>query len=183
MKVIEREPHAAVNFKNARYEIKDNGEFIFKHSADVAHFIDTIDECFDSQGNSIGSITIYRKLVVKENVETEIDSDTWIVQINYDFYLLPLAQVWTAPEVEKLFYILENSKFNAEFDLSLDRDRFKANKQQEICVWGNKRLIYNNNPKKISNVEYKENYNKAIKKYPDYKTQIESLYKANVSYL
>ena len=58
-----------------------------------------------------------------------------------------------------------------------------SNKQQEICVWGNKRLIYNNNPKKISNVEYKENYNKAIKKYPDYKTQIESLYKANVSYL
>lgn len=183
MKVIEREPHAVVNIKNARYELKDNGEFICKHSADVAHFIDTIDECFDSKGNSIGSITIERKLVVKENLELEIDSDKGIVQINYDFYLLPLALPWTAPEVEQLCYLLENSKFNAEFDLSFDRNRFKANKQQEICVWGNKRLIYNDNPKKISNVEYKENYNKAIKKYPNYKTQIESLYKANESYL
>ena len=183
MKVIEREPHAVVNVNNLRYELKDNGEFICKQSADVANFIDTIDECFDSQGNSIGSIILERKLVVKENFEIETDSHKGIVQINYDFYLLPLARAWTAPEVEQLCYILENSKFNAEFDLSIDKDRFNANKQQEICVWGNKRLIYNDNPKKISNVEYKENYNKAIEKYPNYKTQIESLYKANVSYL
>jgi hypothetical protein len=177
MEVIDRNPHYICKNYGGKYVLID-GVWAFEYYGDISHFRETIIEAFDKDGNYISKIPIKRELISKYNEKLYSYTRENIVQINYDFYLLPQAGGGTMDDIEQLRQNMISSDFAGNFDIGIishgyDRD------VKEICKIGHSRFIYNSNPEKISLDQYCKNYELALKKYPIYELLIEEIFNRN----
>jgi len=189
MRIIEREPHAIFNVHNKRFEF-ENDEWLFKATGTISHAIETYDEVFDRNGNPIREMLIDKKIIT-ETKEFSRDFKKGIVQINYDFHLLPFGRAWTVEDFDHLLDILENT-FNYQFDIiHIDNIKYgdwfnetpldnpESNEGKEICSLGYSRVL-SNITQMIPLNEYKNNYKKALIKFPEYKEIIERIFQLNL---
>ena len=160
--------------------------------------------CFDVNGDFLG-IHKSEKVYDKQSEEI-IEGQYQVVQINYEFYLLPIGPCYTINEVfysesllQKFFNIKQASTsidryellrfylHNMEEKCEYYRHRLKEHFIPfEFCCFGNTRNIQNltkESIKKLSVKKYTNNKNKFILKNPKFKEKTELLYKTNISLL
>jgi hypothetical protein len=174
MRIVKNEPHFICNVKNERFEF-ENDEWFFKSTGEVSYSIDTHDDVFDRNGKFIKEMIIDSK-IEHETRNFVLNHDKSILQINYDFHLLPLTIVINIPDLQKLSYTLMNT-FNTK--ISVEYKESSCAKGKEICKLGHSSSIFNDIPK-IPKKEYTKNYQNAISKYPDFEKQINWLYEVNI---
>jgi len=112
MRKVKHEPHFIGKVQNKRFE-KEHGEWIFKATGDLSYFIETFDDAFNRDGEFIREISINKTLVTKRD-NFQRDDNKGIVQIGYDFYLLPFGNIHVINQVLELTDIL-NGTFNKRF--------------------------------------------------------------------
>lgn len=170
MRIVENEPHFISKVTNERFEF-ENDEWFFKSTGEASYSIDTHDDVFDRNGKFIKEMVIDSE-IKHERRNFVLNHNKSIVQINYDFYLLPLTKVTTIPDLQETTDILMNT-FNTKMSVE---NRAKG---KEICKVGHSCSIFNNTPK-IPKKDYTKNYQNAISKYPDFEKQINWLYQVNI---
>lgn len=190
-----------VNNYNERIEIVD-GEY--KSIVNAEHLYRKVKKqpAFDSEGNSLG--VFEKEEFFSEEGEKIIDRKKYLVQIGFDFYLLPLESGVTIPDLQRDSRILEDSgfgKFNVSGDCSYElNDIFrmdcdypsrkqkrnellrKFNKPEEISIVGHSCNIYRSCVKEIRNFnlkEYENNLKRFIKDNEEYKEDAETLFYVN----
>lgn len=174
MRIVKNEPHFISSVTNERFEF-ENHEWFFKSTGEVSYSIDTYDDVFDRNGKFI------KEMVIDSEIKHEIrnfvlNHDKSIVQINYDFYLLPLTTVTTIPDLQGTTNVLMNT-FNTKMCVEHRESRCAIGK--EICKLGHSCCIFNDTPK-ITKKDYTKNYQNAISKYPDFENKINWLYQENI---
>jgi hypothetical protein len=174
MRIVKNEPHFISSVTNERFEL-ENDEWFFKSTGEASYSINTHGDVFDRNGKFI------KEMIIDSEIKHEIrnfvlNHDKSIVQINYDFYLLPLTSVITIPELQKITNILMNT-FNTKMSVERKESRHAIGK--EICKLGHSCCIFNDTPK-ITKKDYTKNYQNAISKYPDFINNIKWLYEENI---
>lgn len=176
MRIVKNEPHFISNVTNERFEF-ENGEWFFKSTGEASYSIDTYDDVFDRNGKFIKEIVISSE-IKHETRNFVLNHNQSIVQINYDFYLLPLTRVITIPDLQGTTNVLTNTNTFIT-KMSVENKESSRTKGKEICKVGHSCCIFNDTPK-IPKKEYTKNYQNAISKYPDFEKQINWLYEANI---
>lgn len=181
--------------KDGNYCLEISGEVVYNEVEKT--------KCFDAEGVYLG---IYEKpyQLIKEETRIYEFLDPFlrynVVQIDYDFYLLPTGCINTLDEVYKL-----SDEINNIFNI---RTRVKAidnimqklsywcngkgnskdlfidfNKPIEFCCRGATRSILKtsfNTFKNLDISDYKERLNIFKRKYPEYSDDAEAIYRTNI---
>lgn len=187
-----------------REYIKDKeGNYCLKVSGEVVYNEVKKTKCFDAEGNCLG---FHEKTYqdVKEETKVYEFSDPFltynVVQIDYEFYLLPTGYVNTLNEVYKLsdeinriFKVKTKVKTIDDIMRKLSywcdgngnvKDLFiDFNKPIEFCCRGATRSILKASFTTFKNLDlsdYKERLDIFKRKYPEYSGDAESIYKTNI---
>tara|TARA_R110000851_G_C12998510_1_gene558068 strand:- start:395 stop:1111 length:717 start_codon:yes stop_codon:yes gene_type:complete len=181
---------------------KHEGEYkLSVYSKHHMYEVVTKTKAYDVKGDYLG---YYKD---KENIKTEEERfvnsryGNSVVQINYKFYLLPIGRCVTIDEVSDSRKILKNSfnikdvyssyYLNDMFDIFHSQKTFSTehidiDDSIEACCYGANSIINNNVGDKILELNLKK-YTKEkdcfIKENPEYKDEIENLYKVNIAFL
>lgn len=182
-----------VNVNNKRY-VLENGKWSYRFFAIAYYRTTTYEEVFNAKGESMGELETSIKYETEDMKEYGIEDDMLnIIQVNFDFELIPNSGCWTMDEVSNVARLLNNTFGKESFNV-IHREGYKEPihmhfrhhakmDKSEICTIGNSRLIYNAVDKVIDVKTYHENYQRAIKNYPQQAKQIKYLYKCNIEYL
>jgi hypothetical protein len=181
------------NVNNERY-VLENGKWSYRFFAIAYYRIITREEVFNANGESLGEMETNVKTERDEMKEYSIDDDMLnIVQINFDFELIPNSGCYTMDEVSNVARLLNNTFDGETFNvihregyrepMYLQSRHYAKMDSSEISTIGHSRIIYNVVDKMIDAKTYHENYQRAIKKYPKHVRQITYLYKCNIEFL
>lgn len=187
---VERKLDYLQNHTNQHYVFED-GKWVFKFIASAIYKIRKFDEVFLSDGTSLGIKEIDCQTDIEYNKEFLIINQMEnIIQINWDFELIPMSYCHTMEEIAKVTKYLNQSFEKETFDM-IHLEGYKNSKspyhksmdKSEISTTGHSRLIFNVVDEVIDIKTYHENYKRAIKKYPMYVNTITHLYKCNAHFL
>lgn len=166
-------------------------------------------ECYDKDGNFIDNIIKHEYYNRLETIE--IKEDFRVVQINYEFHIIPIGRCVTQQEVMSVCTLLNNSNlgkfdydyskheyfyyaynspdigkqyFHKKMNESLDMVYYYFKKPKEISVTGASYWITRKSYNSFLNLninDYIKNKNKFIKKNPEYKDEVEMLFNLNIN--
>ena len=181
------------NVNNERY-VLENGKWSYRFFAIAYYRTTTYEEVFNASGKSLGEKETSIKYESEDIKEYVIEDDMLnIVQINFDFELIPNSGCNNMDEVYNVTRLLNNTFGKESFNVS-HRENYKKltylgsrhygkMEKSEICSVGHSRLIYNTVDEVVDAKTYHDNYQRAIKKYPKYAIQIRYLYRCNIEFL
>lgn len=172
---------------NKPYQIRQNNLFAYgNHIYTINNYLDA----FDANGNKIGRYNkpkvINRTKYRKQNVYRSV------VQLDFDFFVLPVGNVHDIPSVEFCQSVLKDVYPNYSFTINYKdsySERYKTDKPTEVCCIGNSRFIEKVSRRALINFDYEKylfNKNNSIEKWKDYrdyssfKSEAESLFRANL---
>lgn len=172
------------------------------------YFVDTVfhyrdikkTKCYDANGVYLGFFE-HKPIIrdVKEDREVRASHET-VIQINYNFHIIPCQGASTIDQLAELDDLLTNT-FNIKTErisvggayssleayhrdyLDLRYEEFDA---IEYCAVGHSREVANKVGMKLINLdikEYTKRKNEFINKNPDWEEAIERLYKMNIGFL
>lgn len=182
--------------------IKKDGEYFF--SAYANHIFDR----YNKIDVYLKDGTFYKTIEEKNRVTREenliIDKAKQVVQIDYNFYLLPVGYCSTLEEVNNIERLLINS-FGGGFDVDYhDIDKFlnlyfspkkaynfiydyfdSIKSPFEVCIYGSTRYVKKKQGKNFLTLDFKE-YEKRKNQFKetihkDYHDDVESIYQCNIS--
>lgn len=182
---------------NNEYCKESYGEHTFKQ--------ETIQPAYDKEGNYIDDITSTKLVDRNTNViysDERFHVQRCMVQINFNFYLIPIEGYLRLDDIHRDIKILNNSTvFNNTDFTTVRKERYTTipetknmvnvydidtgkNESYELTINNTNTVTIVNriNPKNIDAKQYRENYKKALKKYPEYKDVINKLFNANCQY-
>jgi hypothetical protein len=181
------------NVNNERY-VLENGKWSYRFFAIAYYRIITREEVFNASGESLGEKETSIKYESEDMKEYSIEDDMLnITQINFDFELIPNSGCNTMDEVSNVARLLNNTFGKESFNVThrecykeltyLGSRHYGKMDKSEICSIGHSRLIYNTVDEVVDAKTYHDNYQRAIKKYPQYAMQIRYLYMCNIEFL
>tara|TARA_R110000851_G_scaffold310886_1_gene470896 strand:+ start:30 stop:776 length:747 start_codon:yes stop_codon:yes gene_type:complete len=197
---------------NTREYLKKIGDeykfFVFSDD----HLYNVIEEteCFDKKGNILGVFKNEKN--IRKTEEKELEKQLQVIQYNYNFYLLPLGCVSTMDEVSDAYRLIDSvfnikdvknyhehfNRDNALYRFHYDEIDIKNKRPYipydykenftpfEIVKLGFSREIINVTNKKLFDLdvkEYTKRKNDFIEQNPEYKRQVEFIYKMNIGHL
>lgn len=196
-------PHSFWRTQKRNYIKDKDGNYCLEISGEVVYNEVEKTKCFDAEGNYLG---FHEKpyQVIKEETRIYEFLDPFlrynVVQIDYEFYLLPTGRINTLDEVYKLSDEIDNF-FNIKTKVkAMDhimqklsnwcnrngntKDLFiDFNKPIEFCCRGATRSILKASFATFKNLDlsdYKERLDIFKRKYPEYSDDAEAIYKTNI---
>ena len=180
----------------------DNGEYKFMvYSTNHMYLTVKETDCYDAKGNYLG---VYKEEKNHTKTETkEIENQKVVVQIDYDFKLLPIGACYNQSEIyegtkllEKEFNIKDaecyDNRINIEEYIRIyngDNTKTIHYKENftpfEICKIGYSANITNKTNKtlSLSIKDYTRSKDEFVKNNPRHEDVIEYIYNANIGYL
>lgn len=189
--------------------ILQNNEYCLQSKGNHEFQRDIYQDLYDKDGNFIMNTKVKTERITKKDNTLIFNHNHCgvnynLVQINFDFYLVPFEGYIKLDDFHKDIRLLNNSKNtfpNTKFNYtSKDRYTLIPNPKDMVDTYSielgehvtyelttissDSTVTITNviNPENVDAKQYRDNYKKALKKFPRYEYYIKELFKANCLY-